>query len=236
MPQVKPPVKLQVTQVLSAIILTFVAGYVDAIGYLRLGGIYVANMSGNSVSLGIHFGEGNRAAALGKLLPVVCFVGGLVFARILADLATGYGVRRIVSATLAIETGLLLVFMRAGTHTGGVFYAALAMGMQAATITRFGGVTIYTAFVTGSLVKFSENVAKTLMWRLNQDKKFEKRALLDSLWFLAVWLAYVAGASSGAPAYTADGVRVILWPSLVLLAIAAIDLFKPYDFSSETRP
>ena len=37
-----------------AALLTCVGGYVDSIGYLHLGQIYVANMSGNSVALGIH--------------------------------------------------------------------------------------------------------------------------------------------------------------------------------------
>ena len=33
--------------------LAFAAGYVDALGYLGLGGVFTANMTGNTVLLGI---------------------------------------------------------------------------------------------------------------------------------------------------------------------------------------
>src|ERR1700692_803351 len=45
--------------------LSALAGYVDAIGFLHLGGLFVAFMSGNSTRMGVSLGEGpwSRAAA-----------------------------------------------------------------------------------------------------------------------------------------------------------------------------
>ena len=56
--------KLDVAKLIVAILLTFVAGYVDAIGRLSLDRVYAAQMSGNVVLLAVHLatGEGGHAA------------------------------------------------------------------------------------------------------------------------------------------------------------------------------
>ena len=55
--------------------LSALAGYVDGIGFLHLGGLFVSFMSGNSTRMGVSLAEGdwqNAAAALGL---VALFVG-----------------------------------------------------------------------------------------------------------------------------------------------------------------
>src|SRR5262249_46555433 len=47
--------------------LTWAAGYIDAIGYLALGGVFTANMTGNTVLLGLHVSQEQGAAALRAL-------------------------------------------------------------------------------------------------------------------------------------------------------------------------
>src|SRR3982074_2408600 len=50
------------------------AGYVDGIGFLHLGGLFVSFMSGNSTRMGVSLAEGkwlDAAVALGLLPPVV---------------------------------------------------------------------------------------------------------------------------------------------------------------------
>ena len=43
--------------------LSALAGYVDAIGFLHLGGLFVSFMSGNSTRMGVSLAEGNGRAA-----------------------------------------------------------------------------------------------------------------------------------------------------------------------------
>ena len=93
-----------------AILLTLVTGYRDAIGLFRLNGIYVANMSGNSVAIGIHSAQGAWPSVPQRLLPVVCYVGALFSMRILVNAAGILRIRRVVAASLVTEIIFLLLF------------------------------------------------------------------------------------------------------------------------------
>ena len=55
---------------LLAALLAALAGYIDAVGFLQLGGFFVSFMSGNSTRLGV-------GAALGDL-TIVATAGGLI--------------------------------------------------------------------------------------------------------------------------------------------------------------
>src|SRR2546429_7857768 len=56
--------------------LSALAGYVDGIGYLHLGGLFVSFMSGNSTRLGVTLAEGHWQHALDALELIVLFVAG----------------------------------------------------------------------------------------------------------------------------------------------------------------
>src|ERR1700745_2206292 len=62
------------TNILLACALSALAGYVDGIGFLHLGGLVVSFMSGNSTRMGVRLaagGGGAAAAALGLIALVV---------------------------------------------------------------------------------------------------------------------------------------------------------------------
>src|SRR4051812_4213802 len=60
-----------------AALLSALAGYVDAIGFIELGGFFVSFMSGNSTRLAVELvGDRGRAALAGAL--VGCFVLGVM--------------------------------------------------------------------------------------------------------------------------------------------------------------
>jgi uncharacterized membrane protein YoaK (UPF0700 family) len=65
-------------------------------------------------------------------------------------------------------------------------------GFPAATITRFNGVTVHTAFVTGSLVRLAESLAEWMILGLKGCSEAVQKGR-DAAWFLGVWVAYVAG-------------------------------------------
>jgi uncharacterized membrane protein YoaK (UPF0700 family) len=66
---------------LLGIALTSVAGFVDAIGYLNLGDVYVANMSGNRIAIGIPAAQGNVGEVWRFGWPVISFTFGLLLSR-----------------------------------------------------------------------------------------------------------------------------------------------------------
>jgi uncharacterized membrane protein YoaK (UPF0700 family) len=66
--------------------LSGMAGYVDAIGFLKLGGLFVSFMSGNSTQLAVGAVlDPPMAAMAGRL--VLGFVGGVVAGTLLSEIA-----------------------------------------------------------------------------------------------------------------------------------------------------
>src|ERR1700733_3114249 len=100
--------------------LSALAGYVDGIGFLHLGGLFVSFMSGNSTRMGVSLAQGdwsNAAAALGL---VALFVVGAAAGSLIVF---GRGANRQPWVLLA-EASLLAV--AALCHTVGVSNAAVA--------------------------------------------------------------------------------------------------------------
>src|SRR5258706_15138149 len=56
--------------------LSALAGYVDAIGFLHLGGLFVAFMSGNSTRMGVSLAQGQWVTATQALGLIALFVTG----------------------------------------------------------------------------------------------------------------------------------------------------------------
>jgi uncharacterized membrane protein YoaK (UPF0700 family) len=125
-----------------------------------------------------------------------------------------------------IEAAALAGLLAFPAGTASVFLAASAMGIQAATLSRFNGVTVYTSFVTGSLVKFAEYTAGCLVG-------FVRSGILDqsefrrAVWFAGIWMAYVIGAVLGATALARIARASVLLAIMCLAALAVVDLVSP---------
>src|SRR5215208_6665563 len=59
------------------VMLSLAAGCVDAVGYLGLGQIFVANMTGNTVLLGLALGQAKGQAALRAVVALAGFIVGV---------------------------------------------------------------------------------------------------------------------------------------------------------------
>ena len=88
-----------------ATLLAGLAGMVDAIGYLRLGHLFVSYMSGNSTLFAIAVGRGDLAEAFSILTLIALFVAGASDRQLLAV----FGGRRHLTWVLGAVTVLLLV-------------------------------------------------------------------------------------------------------------------------------
>jgi uncharacterized membrane protein YoaK (UPF0700 family) len=140
--------------------LTFVSGVVDAASYLKLGHVFVANMTGNVVFLGFAIAGagglsvGSSLAALGSFLAGA-FAGGFLAARN----AEHRG--RVLRAASAAQAGIvaiaLIVALAASEPLGsGSRYAllitlAFAMGIQNASAQRLAIPELTTTVLTRTL-------------------------------------------------------------------------------------
>jgi uncharacterized membrane protein YoaK (UPF0700 family) len=142
------------------VLLTIVTGIVDAVAYLTLGHVFVANMTGNVVFLGFSAAGASGLTVVGSLLAIACFLpGGIVAGR----LAVHFGARRLhqlraaTGIQLVLAGGAVLVAATTGDHMGsGSRYAliillALAMGVQNATARRLAVPDLTTTVLTLTL-------------------------------------------------------------------------------------
>lgn len=141
--------------------LTVVTGLVDAFAYLRLGHVFVANMTGNVVFLGFALAGVGAISVVSSLLAVVAFaVGAAVGGRWAAGRAVHRGL--LLAAATSVQAGLVLVACviasTAGAHGSAVRLTligllALAMGGQNAVVRRLAvpdlTTTVLTLTVTG---------------------------------------------------------------------------------------
>jgi uncharacterized membrane protein YoaK (UPF0700 family) len=173
---------------LQAALLAIVAGMADAVGYITMGGIFAANMTGNTVLAGISLADGHYELAIKRFIPLFAFFLGAMLARLLLRLLY----KPVVP--LLLEAALLAVveFLPVGPEPQ-VIIVALAMGLQASALTHFGGTAASTVVVTSTLARLGD-AALDRLWRA------EKRALppvATPLLLSLTWLAYLGGAAGG---------------------------------------
>lgn len=134
------------------IVLTFVSGVVDAVSYLGLGHVFVANMTGNVVFLGFALAGDRSLSAPDSLLAVCAFLTGALAAGRLRP-ATGAG--RMFAPLVAAQTVLVggaLALTAAGAGPPPVIaLLALGMGLQNAVVHRIAVPDLTTTVVTRAL-------------------------------------------------------------------------------------
>lgn len=189
--------------------LSALAGYVDALAFIELGGFFVSFMSGNSTRLGVGLAHGGGAAAVaGGLIAV--FVCGVVLGSITGRLA---GAARRV-AVLGLVTALLLIAATshaAGASIAAVAAMALAMGAENAVFERDGEVSIGLTYMTGALVKLGQHLTAALF---GGDR-------LAFAPYLFLWLGLVAGATLGAAVHPLLGLGGLWFAALAAGALTA---------------
>ena len=204
-----------------AIALTAVAGYVDAVGYLVLAHVFTANMSGNTIAVGraIVDGDWSTLVRRGSVIPL--FVAGALISRIAIDAARRRSVRSVEAFLFLGEATLLAIFWIAGT-AGAPFLtlvavAGAAMGIQNATITKFGALNVRTTHVTGTLAEFAEKFAEVLVGAGRKNGR-------EAIDLLALWFAYLLFAAFGVAAQMRWGLASLAVP-IALVVFVSIVLF-----------
>jgi len=209
-----------------AMVLATITGYVDAVGYTRLFGVFPANQSGNVVLFGIALGDPDWGHAWRPALAMAAFVAGVA-----VGVAAGRRLRprRRMASLVAVEAvGLAVVAVLAGDLAGrtapfgggrevvmlGV--AALVMGLQTDVIRTAARVSVSTTFLTGTLVRVADEVGGTQPRDLARSA--EHRRVLAVLG--AVVVMYIAGAAVGTA--VADGWGGALWVPAAGAAVLAV--------------
>lgn len=187
------------------------AGYLDAIGYLMLHGLYVSFMSGNSTQMAVG-AIAHRPVALMAARLLVAFVLGVFVGTLLAA-ASGVWRKPVV---LAAVGALLAIAAAVDSHLSvGWTTSAMATAMGAANTVfqRDGEVSIGVTYMTGSLVKLGQRLAGATMGG-------PRWAWVP---YLALWAGLVGGAVAGAAVYPWLGA------SSIWIAVTGVGLLAVYS-------
>jgi uncharacterized membrane protein YoaK (UPF0700 family) len=191
-------------------VLSAAAGYVDAVSYLALGRVFTANMTGNTVLLGVAVVTGDADAAGRAGLALLGFLAGAGVGAWIAYLGPREeGWPRGVTIALIVECVFLAALANDRSEILGlrVVFAALAMGIQSAAARRLDVFGVATTFITGTLTSLVSLIARhgVLPSASGHGKRF----------LASVWGIYVLGAM-------AAGAAIRLAPDLVWLTPVAL--------------
>lgn len=179
------------------VVLTFLTGSADAVGFLALGGAFSSVMTGNMVLLGLSAGRGDADLALTSGCAIASFITGVLAGARLAGSAQPNDPvwPRRVTRTLVLELLVFVVLLvvwvanlpsrSEQVDLGVLMLSAAALGVQSSAVQRFGVPGLSSTYLTGTLTSLIAGVAARSPWRSLRPKAH-------------VLLALITGAAVGA--------------------------------------
>jgi len=209
------------------VVLTVVTGLVDAVSYLKLGHVFVANMTGNIVFLGFAVAGAEGFSVSASLVAIAAFMAGaLAGGRLGSSLADHR--TRFFSIAVLVQLGLVGIALAVSivvsdanfAQYGLIVLLALAMGLQNAAA-RFLAVpdlttTVLTLTLTG--------LAADSTWAGGRNPRAGRRLLATG--------AMLSGAAVGAFLVLQVGLVAVLALTLALLGANAIVAYRSWPRSA----
>jgi uncharacterized membrane protein YoaK (UPF0700 family) len=194
--------------------LSALAGYVDAIGFVHLGGLFVAFMSGNSTRMGVSLAEGHWRSAAESFGLIVLFVIGAAAGSLIVRRHGAYRQPWLLLAEAVLLATAAFCYAL-GLPNVAIAAIVLAMGMENTVFQIDGGAGLGLTYITGALVKVGQLVAVALTggarwgWVPN----------------LLLWAALAIGCVLGALAYHWINLAAIWFAAGAALALGGITAF-----------
>lgn len=209
-------------------VLSMIAGSADAIGFLGLGGLFIAHITGNLILVAAHIVSGTGVSPV-HLLSVPVFIAVLGLTRLLVaglEAAGLASLRPLLLLQLVLFTGFLAFGVAASpslspnkmmTILAGMLGVS-AMAVQNAMVVTSLKDSPTTAVMTTNITRFVMDVGEVLLGN-DPDKVTEARRRARHT-FPAI-IGFSCGATLGAGCFVLVGLwSVILPTTLALLALA----------------
>jgi uncharacterized membrane protein YoaK (UPF0700 family) len=203
--------------VTSLLTLTVVTGLVDAVSYLRLGRVFVANMTGNVVFLGFSLQSHTGLSPIASVIAI----GGFLVGALGGGRAAHHfdqrprqwltGAFALEAATLGLVAGLLesgLLSMSGGRSYVAVAVLAVALGVQNSTVRALALPDLTTTVLTLTLTGLAADSTLASGPGSRQGRRIGSVA------------AMLAGAAAGA-ALLQDSPSAVILLAAVLVAVVA---------------
>ncbi|MCX7305256.1 MAG: DUF1275 family protein [Hyphomicrobiales bacterium] len=197
-----------IARIAIAVGLSFLAGFVDALGFMHLGGFFVAFMSGNSTQLAVALPDGLAGAVMPAAL-IGLFVLGVMGGTLLEQRFSSALGLLVLAALLGLAAGLAAMRM----ENAAVLVTPFVMGAMN-TVMRTGQAGMAVTYMTGNLVKLGQAIVAA----------FQGGGRWGWLPFLLLWVGLVTGAVCGAVAYGEIGLTALWLPTIGLVGLAVVRL------------
>ena len=186
--------------------IAMVAGFIDAAGYLQVGGYFVSFMTGNTTLLALDLAQAGPRV-LAPVALIALFVSGVALGTWLGD-RTPDRRKRNVLATVAVLIAIAASLRATGYLAGSSGLLALSMGAVnvAPRGNRQQGIGL--TYMTGALVRLGQALGE----RLGGSAPGEWRG------FLMLWVSMLAGAAAGGVV----AIRAPDWPLWIAAAVTAL--------------
>jgi uncharacterized membrane protein YoaK (UPF0700 family) len=148
--------------------LTVVTGVVDAVSYLRLGRVFVANMTGNVVFLGFGVDRHSGLSPVASLIAIGGFLtgalaGGRAAARLSSQphrwLGVAIGIEASLLAMVAILTASAVLPLSGHGDYATIVVLAVALGVQNSTVRHFAVPDLTTTVLSLTLTGLAADSA-----------------------------------------------------------------------------
>lgn len=194
---------------LVAATLSGIAGFVDAVGWLASGGLFVSFMSGNTTKLGIGLAGGldNAILAIGL---ITCFVAGVVLGSLVGR-AAGRRQQMLVMWLVTLMMAMAAALQQTGLLVPTVLLLAATMGALNTVFAEDGDVKFGLTYMTGALVRVGKRLASI-------PHGGDPLGWVSSF---SLFAGMLAGAVIGALSYAVSGAQV-LWAAVAALAALAL--------------
>lgn len=194
------------------LVLTLVAGWIAAVGFLELGGVYTSFMSGNTVQFGLLAALGHWDVMSRAGVAILAFLLGAVLGSIVVAKGRGWG-SPVALAIEAVAIGLGAWFLARHAERSFAIIAWLSfgMGIQNHIVSKTRIDNAGTTFVTGVSFRLGDAIARRLF---DGDR--------SGLWiaYLAVWVTFGLGAGLGTYCET-QWRRLAMTPPAAVLGVLA---------------
>lgn len=190
------------------VVLAFIAGMINAVGYLGLHHQAVTHMTGTTTLLGIVAVERNTAGLLYFGVMFLAFVAGCALSGlIVGGSALRFGRR--YGVALTIESVLLFasVPLLHAQHDAGLWLAAGASGLQNAMAATYSGAVVRTSHMSGIVTDLGTFLGR---W-LRGDSVDGRRVRL----YIALFAGFLAGGVASAIVYPRLQAYTLLIPAIL---------------------
>lgn len=200
-------------QLAFGLLLTALAGYVDAIGFVRLNGLYTSFMSGNTTQLGVSLAHRQFGHAVMPALLIAVFLLGSTLGSGLAIVVPApWKTSAVLAYEAVLVSGALALGLQLADFGLSSVCMALAMGAQNAVLGSVQYFRAGTTFVTGALFSLGQKIAAAFT---GTGTPFG--------WIgdAAVWGALLFGALAGAAVYAAIDISALVLPAILAALLSA---------------